>query len=95
MAAALEQLGVGHCYHGFDAVFNSRHVPNWQQAVDAKLYNKGEHFTVEEWDDLLGHCGAVTDMPSCCFWEELIDTYPEVSAQYLSIKGVLRQRFGI
>jgi len=34
----------------------------WTDAITAKYDGKGE-FTKENWDGLLGHCMAVTDIP--------------------------------
>lgn len=48
----------------------------WIDALRAKFENKGTPFGTEEWDRLLGHCMAVTDIPCWLFSEELIATYP-------------------
>lgn len=34
----------------------------WKDAIAAKYDGKGQ-FTKENWDSLLGHCMAVTDVP--------------------------------
>ena len=47
------------------------------EAVDAKFLNKGKPYGRAEFDALLGHCAAVTDMPCAAFWEELMVAYPE------------------
>lgn len=47
------------------------------EALQAKYKLRGEPYTREDWDKLLGHCHAVTDVPSFCFAPELIEAYPE------------------
>ncbi|CAJ2505018.1 Uu.00g124120.m01.CDS01 [Anthostomella pinea] len=51
-----------------------------------------------EFDQLLGHCGAVTDAPAVCFRRELTEAYPEAKVVlverdedrwYKSFEGVL------
>lgn len=77
MQAALELLGCKPTYHGYTALYNLDHLPAWTAAFEAKYHNNGKPFTREDWDELLGNYGAVTDSPSICFAEELIDAYPE------------------
>lgn len=47
------------------------------EALEAKYKLRGKPYTREDWDKLLGHCRAVTDVPSMCFAPELIEAYPE------------------
>ena len=49
----------------------------WNSALDAKYFSRGFPFTREDWDALLGHVAAVTDVPCICFAPELIECYPE------------------
>lgn len=49
----------------------------WNEALDAKYLNKGKPYGRAEWDQLLGHCRAVTDLPCVAFAEELIEAYPD------------------
>ena len=50
----------------------------WNTAIDAKYNGKGEPFTVEEWDQLLGSYRAIsTDSPAIAFAEDLIAAYPK------------------
>lgn len=77
MRVALKTLGFDDCYHGYSCVHEN--PPDnylWQRALDWKLEGKGT-FGREEWDQLLGHCRAVTDLPCVLFAKELIETYPE------------------
>lgn len=48
----------------------------WLKALQAKFHGRGKRFGREEFDQLLGHCQAVTDIPAACFAEELIEAYP-------------------
>ena len=49
----------------------------WLEALEAKYKLKGSPYVREDWDRLLGHSRAVTDVPSMCFAPELIEAYPE------------------
>ena len=49
----------------------------WTKALLAKFKGKGKAFEREQWDQLLGHCQAVSDAPACAFVPELIAAYPE------------------
>lgn len=77
MRVALKTLGFDDCYHGYSCVHEN--PPDnylWQRAMDWKLKGKGT-FGNAEWDQLLGHCRAVTDLPCNLFAQELIETYPD------------------
>ncbi|KAK0269340.1 hypothetical protein LTR91_000597 [Friedmanniomyces endolithicus] len=52
----------------------------WNSALRAKYFGRGKPFGRTEWDQLLGHCGAVTDVPAACFWRDLVAAYPEAKA---------------
>lgn len=74
---ALKTLGFDDCYHGYSCVHENppdNHL--WQKAMDWKLEGKGK-FGKKEWDQLLGHCRAVSDLPCNLFAKELIETYPD------------------
>lgn len=77
MAMALETMGYGHCAHGFDIMDSPDYAARLEKAVDAHFFNRGERFTRFDWDALLGHCGAITDMPLVGFWKELCEAYPD------------------
>jgi hypothetical protein len=77
MARALTILGFGHVAHGFDLLDSEDYVRRWDRAVDAKTRPDAEPFTRADWDELLGSCGAVTDMPCAFFWRELCSAYPD------------------
>ena len=102
MQAALETLGCKPTYHGYTALYNLDHLPLWTAAFEAKYHNNGEPFTRENWDQLLGKYGAVTDAPSICFAEELINAYPEtkivlverdVETWYSSFEGLMNEYY--
>ncbi|MCJ1357618.1 MAG: hypothetical protein MMC33_007614 [Icmadophila ericetorum] len=76
MRRALEVLGYKESYHMFNTFENPRDCDMWNEAYDAKFFG-GKPFTKENWDQLLGHCQAVTDVPAACFGPELIAAYPD------------------
>ena len=72
---ALFHLRYYDVYHMSSLAENPSDVDLWLQAVDAKFYGKGT-FGKADWDCLLGHCMAVSDMPAILFGEDLIEAYP-------------------
>lgn len=77
MRVALKTLGFDDCYHGYACVHeNPPDNYMWNRAMDYKLEGKGT-FGKTEWDQLLGHCRAVSDLPCVLFSQELIETYPD------------------
>lgn len=77
LRTALKELGYDDCYHMMSAsVENPPDCLMWSDALAAKYEGVG-HFGKEQWDQLLGHCQAVSDWPAVAFAEELIKTYPE------------------
>lgn len=77
MQSALQTLGYKDTAHGFDMISHPEIGALWMEAVNAKFLNQGKPYGRAEFDILLGHCAAVTDMPCACFWEELMVAYPE------------------
>ncbi|CAG8927059.1 unnamed protein product [Penicillium salamii] len=78
LRSALRTLGYDDTYHGFAAFMeNPRDCEMWLKALEAKFHGQGKPFGREEFDQLLGHCQAVTDIPAVCFAPELIQAYPE------------------
>lgn len=49
----------------------------WTEAFNAKCYGKGKEFEKADWDQLLGHCMAITDTPAVLFYSELLAAYPD------------------
>ena len=66
LKVALEELGVGPCYHMGEVMRNPHHIDHWIDAADGK----------PEWDRFLGDYGATVDYPACTFWRELAAFYP-------------------
>lgn len=66
LKVALEQLGIGRCYHMGELMANPAEAPLWVRAAEGK----------PDWEQLLGDCGATVDYPGCAFWRELADYYP-------------------
>jgi hypothetical protein len=64
---ALEQLGLGRCYHMGEVLANPGDADRWVSAADGK----------PDWDDLFNEYGAAVDYPTCVFWQELADFYPD------------------
>ncbi|KAJ6573105.1 P-loop containing nucleoside triphosphate hydrolase protein [Mycena vulgaris] len=77
MREALKTLGYKATHHGMAVISNPPEADMWTEAINAKFFGKGKPYGLEEWDQLLGHCQAVTDVPSILFSEELIAAYPD------------------
>jgi len=79
MHLALQTLLQQDVWHGFNLLDWPPEIINlWGEAVDAKFLGQGKPWGREEFDNILGTCAAVTDMPCFCFADELISAYPEV-----------------
>jgi len=76
MNEALRILGYADPYHFANILENIRDCDMWCDALNAKFKGKGR-FCKKEFDQLLGHCAGVTDVPCIMFWEELHAYYPE------------------
>ena len=81
MQAALEILGYP-TYHTYRIFQNLPDCDMWMEAFDAKYFNSDSspHRPLDRnfWDKLLGHVGAITDIPAAAFHEELRAAYPGV-----------------
>ena len=75
LKVALEELGVGRCYHMSEVGKNPAHMRLWIDAANGK----------PNWNDLLRGYEATVDYPACTFWRELADFYP-ASKVLLSIR---------
>ncbi|KAJ5672165.1 hypothetical protein N7507_001292 [Penicillium longicatenatum] len=103
LTTALKILGFHNAYHGRDAFTNNpRDCELWWKALRAKYDGKGKEFGRKEFDQLLGHCQAVSDMPAICFAEELIAAYPnakviltvrEVNERQASVRKSIMHQF--
>lgn len=73
---ALSLLGYDHVYHGFDFLKKPEQVYPWVQLLERKL--AGETMpTQEAFDDIVGDCEAVTDLPCSALAVELFHAYPD------------------
>ncbi|KAJ7159252.1 P-loop containing nucleoside triphosphate hydrolase protein [Mycena crocata] len=77
MLAALELLGYINVHHMTCVFANPPEADMWTEAINAKFFGNGKPYGRAEWDQLLGHCEAVTDAPSVVFAEELVAAYPD------------------
>lgn len=62
MQRALSILGYQNPYHFSSLLGNVKDCDMWNDAFDSIYSGKGL-FGKTQWDQLLGHCGAVTDSP--------------------------------
>lgn len=76
MQKALSILGYANPYHFSSMYDNVQDCDMWLEALDAKYKGKGT-FGKEQFDQLLGHVSAVTDMPCIVFAKELMEHYPD------------------
>lgn len=66
LKVALEQLGLGKCYHMGELIIN-QDSDIWIQATQGNY----------DWNRLFSGYGAAVDNPTCIFWRELAEYYPE------------------
>ena len=65
---ALEQLGIGPCYH-MSEVFKNPAAPGyWEAAADGKPV---------DWEEVFAGYRSTVDWPSATFYKELADAYPD------------------
>lgn len=67
LKTALEELGVGPCYHMAEVINHTDHAPVWVAAW------QGEPV---DWHTLLHGYQAAVDWPACSFYKELMEAYP-------------------
>ncbi|KAK7413485.1 hypothetical protein QQX98_007633 [Neonectria punicea] len=79
MQRALMILGYNDVYHGFALFANVCETEYWMEAFKAKYETQPgqQPFGREEFDHLLGHCGAICDYPANVFGPELVEAYPD------------------
>jgi hypothetical protein len=68
LKAALEELGFAKCYHMTEALARKDDAQTWDAAT------RGEPV---DWDRLFAGYRATVDVPSCVFYRELLEKYPE------------------
>ncbi|KAG4427168.1 hypothetical protein IFR05_017349, partial [Cadophora sp. M221] len=78
MQAALQKLGYVDIHHMFTVFGTPGEADKWLALLKMKYEGTGgDCITREMFDDLLGNCDAITDLPSIIFARELITVYPE------------------
>jgi len=65
---ALEELGLGPCYHMAEVFQHPEHIPVWRAAT------RGEPV---DWHALFRGYRSAVDWPTCSFWRELADVFPD------------------
>ena len=65
---ALEQLGLGPCYHMIDVIQAPERVQHWARAAE------GEQM---DWDAVFDGYRSAVDWPVCDYWRELAAYYPD------------------
>lgn len=79
MKTAFEILGLPS-WHWVTMATNPPDMLMWEQALSAKFTPKNaseKPFGLQEFDHLLGHWAAVTDLPAALFANELVTAYPD------------------
>lgn len=89
LKSALVTLDYNECYHGWDYVTDCQFLPYWARLVRQKHYSSSSRWcpfaearkpaliNAAEFDQILGHCQAVTDSAAAAFAYDLIHAYPE------------------
>ena len=67
LKVALEKLGFSKCYHMGEVLSNVNTVPLWVAA------GRGH----PDWDTIFEGYSAAVDYPSCSFWREQMEYYPD------------------
>lgn len=65
---ALEQLGFGPCHHMVEVLANPQQIGFWRRAAGGEAM---------EWNDVFRSYRASVDWPSCHFYAELAERYPD------------------
>jgi hypothetical protein len=69
LKAALEELGVGPCYHMVEVLWgDTSRLPLWQAAAN------GEEV---DWKAVFDGFQSTVDWPGCTFWEPLMEVFPD------------------
>lgn len=67
LKVAIEELGIGRCYHMGEVLADPSRIDHWLAAANGS----------PDWDLLLGNYRATVDYPACTFWRQLADLYPD------------------
>lgn len=68
MKGALEQLGLGPCYHMMEVMNRPENADAWYEAA------QGEP---ADWDQILQGYQSCVDWPACHYWQPLAEHYPD------------------
>jgi len=77
LTSALHILSLGPVYSTPTLLSNITDCDLWTAALSAKHKSKGKRFLRREFDQLLCHHAAATDIPAICFAPDLVDEYPD------------------
>jgi len=64
---ALEQVGLGPCYHMVEVMMNPESVRLWMDATNGNA----------DWDAVFKNYASTVDYPGCTFWRQLAEKYPQ------------------
>ncbi|MFT5111120.1 MAG: hypothetical protein ACI8P9_000431 [Parasphingorhabdus sp.] len=67
LKVALEQLGIGRCYHMTEVMQHPVCIQDWVNAANG----------TPDWDKIFDGYGATVDNPACGFWKELCNFYSQ------------------
>lgn len=67
MKLALEQLGMGRCYHMAELIADFSRLPLWLRAAEG----------APDWEAVFAGFTATVDYPGCTYWRELAAFYPD------------------
>ncbi|KAF2158393.1 hypothetical protein M409DRAFT_33184, partial [Zasmidium cellare ATCC 36951] len=73
---ALEILDYDHVYHGFDFLKHPDQVLQWVPLLEQKIAGRKD-FSAGDFDGIIGHCEAVSDLPCSALSSELLSAYPD------------------
>jgi hypothetical protein len=73
---ALEQLGIGPCYHMAEVLMDPSRGSAWVRAADGN----------PDWNSIFEGFAATVDYPGCAFWRDLIQFYPSAKV-LLSVRS--------
>ncbi|KAK8018663.1 hypothetical protein PG991_007853 [Apiospora marii] len=91
LRAALVRLGYQHVYHGYDIALNPADDKAWWKLYQKKWRGRGTIptpddttnknpsapiLTAADFDAVIGHCAAITDLDAAVFAHDLIRAYP-------------------
>ena len=68
LKTALEQLGFGPCHHMYEVIIHPEQAGFWERAT------RGENV---DWEEMFADYRSSCDWPSCSFYKELAERYPE------------------